>query len=348
MKKKRFYNNKKRNQKWTEEVKGRKIPFADKYIDAGFGSDKFDNRRPTVKKKAFSKDNMQKMFKYVIFAVCGFAIICVGYTFMDIYIERNAMPLTDEDSQYNVSMSNLSLEFKACAVEPLSLDNGVMFGAVIEDIQNGGYTAAVFDLKRDDGTIGYRSNLAMIDTYGAVSSASSDIGACVLQFGENDILPVGRISCYKDNIVPSADLTAALYDGGNLYKDSSGNTYLNPDSESAYSYIKSIIEESKGNGISVFLLDNCSLPEEVSANYNDGFDALSKKLYNDFGDEIKLINCVSVTIDSEDIKAIEEEVKEKIQNKNNSDTVLYIKAKDKETVKQILDNDGLKSYIISE
>ena len=55
MKKKRFYNNKKRGEKWTEEVKGRKINFADKYIDAGTGSDKFDNRRPTVKKPVFTR-----------------------------------------------------------------------------------------------------------------------------------------------------------------------------------------------------------------------------------------------------------------------------------------------------
>lgn len=347
MKKKRFYNSKKRNQKWTEEVKGRKISFADKYINEGSGSDKFDNRRPTVKKKTFSKDNMQKLLKYFIFAVCGFAVICAGYTVMDVYIEQNSMPITEESEENNVGVNSVALEFKASAVEPLSLDNGIMFSTVLDDMQQGGYTAAVFDLKRDDGTVGYRSNLAMIDTYGAVSSPSDDIKGCAAQFAENDILPVGRISCYKDNIVPTADLTSAVYADGSLFRDSSGSTYLNPDSESAYNYIKSIVEESKGNGITVFLLDNCDLPEEAGGNYNDGFDALSKKLYNDFGDEIKLISCTSVTVSSEDAKAIEEELKEKMQNKNNADSVFYITAKEKEIVKQILDNEGIKSYIIS-
>lgn len=51
MKKKRFYNNKKRNIKWTEKQTGRKISFADKYIEAGSGSDKFDAKRPKQKKK---------------------------------------------------------------------------------------------------------------------------------------------------------------------------------------------------------------------------------------------------------------------------------------------------------
>ena len=51
MKKKRFYNNKKRNIKWTEKQTGRKISFADKYIEAGSGSHKFDAKRPKQKKK---------------------------------------------------------------------------------------------------------------------------------------------------------------------------------------------------------------------------------------------------------------------------------------------------------
>ena len=56
MKKKRFYNNKKRNSKWTEKETGRKISFADKYIDAGNGSDKFDSKRPKPKKKRAAKE----------------------------------------------------------------------------------------------------------------------------------------------------------------------------------------------------------------------------------------------------------------------------------------------------
>jgi len=40
MKKKRFYNNKNRNQKWTEQPTGRKIYFADKYVLSNPISDK--------------------------------------------------------------------------------------------------------------------------------------------------------------------------------------------------------------------------------------------------------------------------------------------------------------------
>ena len=59
MKKKRFYNNKKRNIKWTEKQTGRKISFADKYIEAGSGSDKFDAKRPKQKKKRITKEKSE-------------------------------------------------------------------------------------------------------------------------------------------------------------------------------------------------------------------------------------------------------------------------------------------------
>lgn len=347
MKKKRFYSNKKRNKKWTEEEKGRKISFADKYIDGGNGSDKFDNRRPTQKKKLLSRDNLLTFAKYAIVTVCSFAVISIGYMLMDVYIDRNAMPLTDDDYEQSIGVSDIDIQFKADVIEPLSLDNSVMLSAVISEIQQQDYTASVFDLKRNDGTIGYQSTLATIDTYGAISSPAGDIAGSVRQLGENDILPIGRISCYVDNIAPLSDLTTALYDGGALYRDSSGNTYLNPDSESAYNYIKGIIEESKGNGISVFLLDNCNLPAEISAGHNDGFEALSEKLYKDFGDEIKLIECINISINAEDTKAIEEEWQEKTENINDLDIVFYVSAKDKAEVKRILDNKGIRSYIIS-
>ena len=78
MKKKRFYNNKKRNSKWTEKETGRKISFADKYIDAGNGSDKFDFKRPKPKKKRAAKEKTAKLFKNIAIVIACFLIISVG------------------------------------------------------------------------------------------------------------------------------------------------------------------------------------------------------------------------------------------------------------------------------
>ena len=56
MKKKRFYKNIKRGEKWTEEEKGYPVDFADKYIsDEGIYTDKFDYARKQKRKGAQKK-----------------------------------------------------------------------------------------------------------------------------------------------------------------------------------------------------------------------------------------------------------------------------------------------------
>ncbi|MDE6470780.1 MAG: putative glycoside hydrolase [Eubacterium sp.] len=348
MKKKRFYNNKKRNEKWTEPPKGRKINFADKYIESGNSSDKYDNRRKKEKKPLFTKEHLRSFAKYLIVALGCFVIVGTGYTLMDLYIERNAMPLNENDESVSTDMSNVALQLKSARIEPLSMDGGVMLEAVVDEVIDGGYTSVTFDIKRDDGTIGYDSALATIDMYGAEASPAIDVQNSIAQFVSNDILPVGRISCYKDNVVGASDLTAGLIVNGKLYRDSGDNAYLNPSSESAYNYIRGIVEESKGMGVTVFVLENCNLPEELGNSYGDGFKPLADKLYKDFGNDIKLIEGVAVTVNGDNAKSIEEEWKEKTASINSSNIIFNVTAKDKEKVKQFLDTQDGISYIISE
>lgn len=348
MKKKRFYNNKKRNEKWTEPPKGRKINFADKYIESGNSSDKYDNRRKKEKKPLFTREHFRSFAKYLIVALGCFVIVGTGYTLMDLYIERNAMPFSENDESVSTDMSNVALQLKSARIEPLSMDGGVMLEAVVDEVIDGGYTSVTFDIKRDDGTIGYDSALATIDMYGAEASPAIDVQNSIAQFVNNDILPVGRISCYKDNVVGASDLTAGLIVNGKLYRDSGDNAYLNPSSESAYNYIRGIVEESKGMGVTVFVLENCNLPEELGNSYGDGFKPLADKLYKDFGNDIKLIEGVAVTVNGDNAKSIEEEWKEKTASINSSNIIFNVTAKDKEKVKQFLDTQDGISYIISE
>ena len=130
MKKKRLYNNKKRNNKWTEKENGRKISFADKYIDA----DKFDFKRPKPKKKRAAKEKTAKLFKNIAIVIACFLIISVGYSAMDLYIDRNAMPETEDNTGESVSFSNVNLMLKGMSVQSISLDNSVMLDSVIKSV----------------------------------------------------------------------------------------------------------------------------------------------------------------------------------------------------------------------
>lgn len=54
-------------------------------------------------------------------------------------------------------------------------------------------------------------------------------------------------------------------------------------------------------GVTVFLLDNTTLPSEIEGEYNDGFENLTKMLYAQFGEDIKFIEAVDVTINDYNI-----------------------------------------------
>lgn len=347
MKRKRFYDNKNRGQKWTEKPVGRKIYFADKYVSDGTGDNKY-NKQEKTKKPFFTKEKGIKLLKALITLVLAFAIINVGYIVTDVYIDRHSMP-SESESDDSADLENIILNIKGSVCQPMSLDGGVMLSAVIDTASDSGYTSLAFDLKRSDGTIGYESALATIAAYGAVSSPSSSLEESVTALNENDIMPIGIIFCYKDNIVPAADLSCAVFSGGDIYEDSGGSTYLNPGADGTYSYIKSILEEAVGMGVTVFLLDNYDLPDDVSDGYNDGFDYLAEKLYNDFSSDIKLLKAVDFNLTADNAKSLETEWEEKTQYiEEDENTVFYITAQNPTLVKQFLDNNSITNYIISE
>ena len=295
MKRKSFYNNKKRNQKWTEEEKGRKIEFADKYIENGNSSNKFDSAKT---KKVKNRAKRQKRLKALVAALISIALICVGYTGMDAYmgIKENAYNKKISANNELSNLKDMQLDFRSFKTDSISLDSSVMLSSVINDTASLGFTSITFDAKRSDGTIGYASKLASVDTFSALSSPASKPKASIKELLNNDLLPIARISCYRDNVAPKYLPEASVNEGGKLFKDEDGNTYLNPNSTEAYGYIRDIVQELVSMGVEVFVLTDCDLPEEVSKKYNGGFEALAKKLYRDIDGNIKLLEEIGVTV----------------------------------------------------
>lgn len=164
---------------------------------------------------------------------------------MDLYIDRNAMPETEENTGESVSFSNVNLMLKGMSVQSISLDNSVMLDSVIKSAEDEAYSSVTFDLKRDDGTIGYNSKLATIRAYGAISSPAAQLEKSVAKLNQADIIPIGRISCYKDNIVALSDLDSAIKSGKSVYKDANGNAYLDPNNSTTYNYIKVLSKKQR-------------------------------------------------------------------------------------------------------
>ncbi len=300
MKKKRFYKNVKRNTRWTEEEKGYPVDFADKYVsDEGIYSDKFDYMRPKIKKKRKHKAQARTLLKRLGTAVLCLLIIGAGYTGMDVFMLRNGMP--EMNAATNAAPSDAINEVKLnlhCAYEDsISMDGSVILDSVISKLTGGAYNSVAIDIKRENGTIGYRSALATVDAYSAAAYEATDLRNSALLLGEQDILTVGIVNCYLDNLVPRQDRSVAVLDDNGIpYEDSRGNTYLNPNSETVYKYIKDIIAEAAEMGVTVFVLRSTDIPESAGSGFSDGFDSLAARLYEDIGTNIKLLEGINIDI----------------------------------------------------
>ena len=227
------------------------------------------------------------------------AILGIGYTAMDVYMLRHRMPdinAIENDSAQN-TFSQISLDLKSEYIESVSLDGSVMLDAVITDAEAYGYNSVTFDIKRSEGSVGYKSALINIDTYGAVAFPATNLKVSAKKLMQNNILPVGIVFCYLDNLVPAADSSMAVLNAnGVLYRDSRDNTYLNPNSDAVYRYIKDIISEAYEMGVTIFVLQGTDLPSDIRDDYNGGFEALAQRLYDDIGAEIKLVEAVDVNL----------------------------------------------------
>ncbi|MBE6719485.1 MAG: hypothetical protein E7571_02370 [Ruminococcaceae bacterium] len=343
MKKRRFYDDKKRNQKWTEPEVGRKIDFADKYIEGGT-SDKFDYKRP--KQSGYSADSKNKsetrLRRLVVFVCCA-VLVAAGYIIMDVYITRHAEPAKHigESVTEAGELSDMQINFEASLTDGISLDASVMLSAVINQAETDGLTAVAFEAKRADGTVGYTSTLASVDTFSAMNSAAAKPAQSIKAMLSNDILPVAVVHCYKDNVVPLQASDAAVKTGKKLYKDGDGNYYLNPNSDFTYNYIKDIISELQAYGVTVFVLDSCDLPEDISKKYGDGYETLAKKLYRDIDANIKILEAVRVKIPA---KTAANDVK-KLKPLNNSQAYIIESSYNTKKLVAALREQSVTAYI---
>lgn len=354
-KKKRFYSNAERNQKWTEEVQGREIDFADKYVYGEQYSDKYDYLRPKDKKKKITKKDLEKHGSRLLILLCSVLVLTIGYTVMDVYMIRTGIPSIKEaetdnaDNAFNQIALSLSCEY----ADSVSLDGAVMLDAVIDNVSSRGFNSVVFDIKRSEGSVGYKSTLANVDAYGAVAFPASNLKLSTDKLKSSDIMPVARVYCYLDNLVPDKNRELAVYSwSGAVYRDSRDNTYLNPNEPGTYNYIRDIIAEAYEMGVNVFVLDGCDLPSDISGDYNDGFDYISSKLYEDLGTGVKFLKSKNVNISKELAESKSDDAKESIAGKfdmEEKDTVYFINSSaDKEILKEKLEECGITNYVLAQ
>lgn len=122
-----------------------------------------------------------------------------------------------------------------------------------------GANAAVFDMKADDGSLGYVSGVELARQVGA-SAADPAVNAAIEALNGGEIYTVARVSCFRDDKVPYYDNNTALRTNAGNWRDAGGVRWMSPQSEAARRYVTGLCVELAGLGFDEILLDNSAYP----------------------------------------------------------------------------------------
>ena len=131
----------------------------------------------------------------------------------------------------------------------------------IQQLQQAGATAAIFDMKRDEGMLGYVSSLPLA-IQAQVSASDPELNAAIKQFNSGEVYTVARVSCFRDKTVPRTDMSLAIKTNAGNWRDTWDYRWLSPANENARQYVIGVCTELAQLGFDEILLDNCAFPTQ--------------------------------------------------------------------------------------
>ena len=147
------------------------------------------------------------------------------------------------------------------------LRESITDGTVQEQVEDAGGNAVVFNMKADDGTLGYISDLPQAIAYGA-SDATVGINDKIKAITAGELYTVARVSCFKDNKAPRMDNALAIKtNSGYNWQDPEGRRWMNVTVPEAREYVIGVCRELAGLGFDEILLENSGYPTEGNLHY---------------------------------------------------------------------------------
>ena len=161
-------------------------------------------------------------------------------------------------------------DFRGVTLERTALYDGT----AQTQVEQAGAIAAIFDMKADDGSLGYISQQALAQET-QVSSSDPAINAAIQLLNSGDLYTVARVSCFRDNTVPREHGSISIPKSSGNWRDDADYRWLSPASAEARAYVTGICRELAELGFDEILLDNCGFPTRgnldnirTSDNYN--------------------------------------------------------------------------------
>lgn len=151
---------------------------------------------------------------------------------------------------------------------PLTVEPTVKGAMLAESYLNGqtlpatatdGLTAAIFDMKGDDGLLRYASQLSVANSL-RVNTQPESRNEAIKAVTAGEVPTVARVSCLRDNHVPRQDHSMSLRTASGNWMDADGNRWVNPSSEKTRAYLAGVCAELAELGFDEILLDNAGYP----------------------------------------------------------------------------------------
>lgn len=163
------------------------------------------------------------------------------------------------------------------AIHAVSLPRTALYDDTAQtQVEAAGGDAALFDMKGDDGTLGYVSELALAKAVKA-SDSNPAINAAIRSLTGGDLYTVARVSCFRDNTAPYRNNTLAIKtNSGYNWKDTNGTRWLSPTNEAARQYVVEVCVELARLGFDEILLDHAGYPTAGRLDYikvGDAYDS---------------------------------------------------------------------------
>ncbi len=134
--------------------------------------------------------------------------------------------------------------------------------------------AYVIDIKSDDGTILYKSEIEDVIAANACMK-NFDICKVIQKLHDNNIRVIGRMVTFKDSKITKYKPELAIQSNGKIFKQSeSGDKYsywLDATNQKAWDYIASIVNEAIHFGFDEIQFDYIRFPETSLYDYELGF-----------------------------------------------------------------------------
>lgn len=150
--------------------------------------------------------------------------------------------------------------------EPVELLHAVLLprsaltdGTARDQVEASGATAALFDMKADDGTLAFVSASPLAVSAGVNAAAGANEAIAALN-AQEDLYTVARLSCFRDNALPRQRNDLALRSSLGNWRDGDGIRWLSPAYQENQQYITDLCLELAGLGFDEILLDYAAFP----------------------------------------------------------------------------------------